>query len=97
MHCVQLIQVADSERIEALLRFLIDQAPKVLISVLSLLNLSLQYFLQLHDFVEGFGIALLVPLALLLRLLLYLLLNDDVVVLEAPQSGLQLHGALLRS
>ena len=91
MHGVQLIQVADSERIEALLRFLVDQVPKVLISILALLNLSLQYFLQLHDFVEGFCIALLVPLALLLRLLLYLLLNDNIVVLQTSQSRLKLH------
>ncbi len=60
----------------------------MLISILALLVLSLQYFLQLLDFIEGFGIALLMPLALFLRLLLYLLLNDNIVVLQASQSGL---------
>ena len=53
----------------------------MLIGILALLDLCLQYFLQLLDFIKGFGIALLMSLALLLRLLLYLLLNDDIVVL----------------
>ena len=60
----------------------------MLIGILALLDLRLQYFLQLLDFIKGFGIALLMSLALLLRLLLYLLLNDDIVVLQASQSGL---------
>ena len=63
----------------------------MLIGILALLDLCLQYFLQLLDFIEGFGIALLMSLALLLRLLLYLLLNDDIVVLQASQSRLKLH------
>ena len=60
----------------------------MLVGILALLDLSLQYFLQLLDFVKGFCIALLMPLALLLRLLLYLLLNDNIVVFQASQSGL---------
>ena len=60
----------------------------MLIGILALLDLSLQYFLQLLDFVKGFCIALLMPLTLLLCLLLYLLLNDNIVVLQASQSGL---------
>lgn len=63
----------------------------MLIGILALLDLRLQYFLQLLDFIKGFGIALLMSLALLLRLLLYLLLNDDIVVLQASQSRLKLH------
>lgn len=63
----------------------------MLIGILALLDLCLQYFLQLLDFIKGFGIALLMSLALLLRLLLYLLLNDDIVVLQASQSRLKLH------
>ena len=63
----------------------------MLIGILALLDLRLQYFLQLLDFIKGFGIALLMSLALLLRLLLYLLLNDDIIVLQASQSRLKLH------
>lgn len=63
----------------------------MLIGILALLDLRLQYFLQLLDFIKGFGIALLMSLALLLRLLLYLLLNDDIVVLQTSQSRLKLH------
>ena len=63
----------------------------MLIGILALLDLRLQYFLQLLDFIKGFGIALLMSLALLLRLLLYLLLNDDIVVLQASQSRLKLY------
>ena len=63
----------------------------MLISILALLDLSLQYFLQLLYFIEGFSIALLMPLALLLRLLLYLLLNDNIVVLQTSQSRLKLY------
>ena len=63
----------------------------MLIGILALLDLRLQYFLQLLDFIKGFGIALLMSLALLLCLLLYLLLNDDIVVLQASQSRLKLY------
>ena len=63
----------------------------MLIGILALLDLRLQYFLQLLDFIKGFGIAFLMSLALLLRLLLYLLLNDDIIVLQASQSRLKLH------
>ena len=69
----------------------------MLIGILALLDLRLQYFLQLLDFIKGFGIALLMSLALLLRLLLYLLLNDDIVVLKASQSRLKLHRAFFGS
>ena len=60
----------------------------MLIGILALLDLSLQYFLQLLDFIKGFGIALLMSQALLHRLLLYLLFNDYIVVLQASQSRL---------
>lgn len=83
MHCMQLVQVAYCELIETFLGFLLDQNSEVLFCILSLFNLCLQYFLELMDFIKCFSVALLMTLSLLLSFLLDLLLNSNIVVLEA--------------
>ena len=54
MHRVKFIQVTDGELLEALLRFLFDEGLEVLLGVLSLLDLSLQDFLELVNFFKRF-------------------------------------------
>lgn len=65
MHCVQFIKVTDGELAQTRLRLLLNQVTEVLLGVLALLNLRLQYFLQLMDFFE----CLCIPLLLLVSLL----------------------------
>ena len=95
MHRMQLVQVAHSELIETLLRLFLNQNLKVLFCILSLFDLCLQYFFELVNFIECFGIALLMTLSLLLRFLLDLLFNCDIVILKTTQGRLQLYWTLL--
>ena len=60
------------------------------LGVLALLNLRLEDFLELVDFVESVRVPLLVTHSLLQRLLLYLLLDCNVVIFQAFQCRLQL-------
>lgn len=57
MHSVKLVQVVDCELVEAGLRFLLDQLSKMLFSMLALLDLSLEDFLELVDFFESCCVA----------------------------------------
>ena len=68
----------------------------MLFCVLPLLDLRFQDFFELVNFVERLRVTILVALALLLRLLLYLLLNRHVVVLEIAKRGLELHRSFFR-
>ena len=92
MHRVKFVQIAHRELFEALLRFLLDERLEMLLSVLALLYLRLEDLLQLMNFLQCFRVALLVPLPLLLRFLLDLLLNGDVIVFQVAQCRLKLHG-----
>ena len=65
MHRMQFVQVAHCELFKAFLGFFFYQYSEVLFCVLSLFYLSLEYFLELVNFIECFRVALLVTLALL--------------------------------
>ena len=91
MHRVQFVQIAHCELLEALLWFLLDERLEVLLGVLALLYLRLEYLLQLVNFFQCFWVALLVPLPLLLRFLLDLLLDCNIVVLQVAQCRLKLN------
>ena len=64
----------------------------MLLGVLALLYLRLEYLLQLVNFFQCFRVALLVPLPLLLRFLLDLLLDCNIVVFQVAQCRLKLNG-----
>ena len=81
MHGVQFVQVAHGELLEALLRLLLDEGLEMLLGVLSLLYFRLEDLLQLVNFFKRFRVAFLMTLSLLLRFLLNLLLDCNVVVL----------------
>ena len=55
----------------------------MLLRILPLLYFRLQYFLELVNFLEGLRVPILMPLSLLLRFLLYLLFDDNIVVFKA--------------
>ena len=67
----------------------------MLFRILPLLYFRLQYFLELVNFLEGLRVPILMPLSLLLRFLLYLLFDDNIVVFKATQGRLELYGAFL--